>query len=183
MNKNTDKILDELLVLQYRTGKQNALALLAKRWNQKIIRQAYWHTQNFEASKDIAQESWLVIVKGLNGLREPQRFGMWALSITSKKAIDWIRMNQRERKHENTKKEAQEEFSSSYKDEHKEEKINAVQLAMKDLPDEQRIVLSLFYLEEYSLKEISKIMNIPIGTVKSRLFNSREKLKNLLNKE
>jgi RNA polymerase sigma factor (sigma-70 family) len=182
MKKNTDKIFDEWLVLQYRSGHNKALSLLAKRWNQKIIRQAYWHTQNLDASKDIAQESWYVIVRRINGLRDPQRFGVWALSITSKKSIDWIRKNQKERKQEEDKRNAQEELNSS-KDETVQEKIDIIRKAMKNLPDDHRMVLSLFYTESYSLKEISKIMRIPQGTVKSRLFNAREKLKNFIKEE
>ncbi len=183
MKTNSDKIFDEWLVLQFQSGKEKALGLLAKRWNHKIIRQAYRHTKNIEASKDIAQESWYSIVRGLTGLRNPQSFGVWALSIASKKSVDWIRANQKERKHEDYKREAQKEFNSESDDNTKQVKINAVRKAMKDLPDEQRMVLSLFYLEEYSLKEIAKIMNVPSGTVKSRLFNAREKLKKIIKKE
>lgn len=179
MKTNTDKIFDEWLVLQFRSGHEKALTLLAKRWHHKIVRQAYWHTQNLDASKDIAQESWYVIVRGLNTLRDPQRFSVWALSITSKKSVDWIRSNQKERKHEGAKREAQEEFSAEH-DDSKQEKIESIRKAMKDLPDEHRMVLSLFYLESYSLKEIAKIMRIPSGTVKSRLFNAREKLKKII---
>lgn len=179
MKTNTDNIFDEWLVLQYRAGHDKALTLLAKRWHHKIIRQAHWHTQNMEASKDVAQESWYVIVRGLNNLRDPQRFGVWALSITSKKSIDWIRANQKDRKREEDKREAQEMFNTE-NDESKQQKIEALRTAMKDLPDEHRMVLSLFYLESYSLKEIAKVLHIPAGTVKSRLFNAREKLKKII---
>jgi len=45
---------------------------------------------------------------------------------------------------------------------------------------QQQMVIKLFYTEEYSLKEISKTLNISVGTTKSRLFHAREKLKQIL---
>ncbi len=52
--------------------------------------------------------------------------------------------------------------------------------AIRSLSKNQQIVLRLFYTQEYSLMEISEILDISIGTVKSRLFHSREKLKTIL---
>ena len=60
------------------------------------------------------------------------------------------------------------------------EQIQRLKKAISLLPSTQRMVLSLFYLENYSLKEISGILDISEGTVKSRLFNAREHLKETL---
>jgi RNA polymerase sigma-70 factor (ECF subfamily) len=49
--------------------------------------------------------------------------------------------------------------------------------AINELPIEQQQAIRLFYVEEYSLKEIGDLLNISVGTVKSRLFHAREKLK------
>ena len=51
--------------------------------------------------------------------------------------------------------------------------------AIKNLPQNQQIILRLFYLEECSINEISSILKISKGTVKSRLFYAREKLKSI----
>ena len=53
--------------------------------------------------------------------------------------------------------------------------------AIKKIPENQQIILRLFYVEEYSILEISNILYISKGTVKSRLFYAREKLKSHLN--
>ena len=52
--------------------------------------------------------------------------------------------------------------------------------AIQDLPKGKQDIIRLFYVEEYSLKEISSFLQIPIGTVKSRLFKAREKLKSIM---
>ncbi len=52
--------------------------------------------------------------------------------------------------------------------------------AIQTLPDEQKAVIKLFYLESYSIKQISELLKISAGTTKSRLFHAREKLKQTL---
>jgi len=63
---------------------------------------------------------------------------------------------------------------------HKESDLIKIHEAIKGLPQDQQVVLRLFYLEEYSLKEISEILDKSEGTVKSRLYHAREKLKTIL---
>ncbi len=64
--------------------------------------------------------------------------------------------------------------------EEKNTEIIKLQQAIKSLPNNQQIVLRLFYTQEYSLLEIGNILDISVGTVKSRLFHAREKLKTIL---
>ena len=67
-----------------------------------------------------------------------------------------------------------------------EDESNRTQLALltaiRKLPKEKQDIIRLFYAEEYSITEISSFLKIPIGTVKSRLFQAREKLKSILKK-
>jgi RNA polymerase sigma-70 factor (ECF subfamily) len=53
---------------------------------------------------------------------------------------------------------------------------------IRKLPDKQQIVLNMFYTENYTIREIGKILDIKTGTVKSRLFKAREKLKKSITK-
>jgi RNA polymerase sigma factor (sigma-70 family) len=62
----------------------------------------------------------------------------------------------------------------------KDDRVPLVQKAILSLPANQQVVLRLFYTEGYSLNEISDILEIAVGTVKSRLFHGREKLKTIL---
>lgn len=55
--------------------------------------------------------------------------------------------------------------------------LQKLQLMIRVLPKDQQVVLRLFYTEQYSLKEISEILEISVGAVKSRLFHARERLK------
>jgi len=62
-----------------------------------------------------------------------------------------------------------------------DEKLDEIRVGIQQLPMSQRIVLSMFYMENLSLAEISSVLDVSKGTVKSRLFYAREKLKTIIN--
>lgn len=187
MNK-PDKIFDGLLVLQFKTGDQKAFGLLVKRWNLKLCNQAFWYTNDADIAQDIVQESWTIIFKKINGLQEPNNFGSWALKIVSRKAIDWLRKNKREALNLNEYLNYRTNYDTPEYDENIDYDTNLnldnstkiIINGIKNLPKNQQIVLQLFYMQEYSLREIAEILSLSTGTVKSRLFYAREKLKQIL---
>lgn len=65
-------------------------------------------------------------------------------------------------------------------DDIQELQIQEVKACLKLLPESQKIILELFYKENLSLSEISDILDISVGTVKSRLFTAREHLKKII---
>lgn len=179
---STRKIADALLVLDYRSGNKKALSALVKRWHPRLCRQAFWHTGDIDLAKDIAQESWKTILFKLHTLKDPHCFGNWALTLVNRKALDWLRKNK------NRKEQCSDlpDFTADTPEEVRAEndetsrRIKILKQAIKQLPAPQQMVLHLFYVEEYSLQEIGGILNIAPGTVKSRLFYAREKLKTLI---
>ncbi len=171
----TNLEIDEKLVLQVQSGDTIALPELVKRWHKAFCNKAYWLTKDSDLSKDIAQDCWKIIIEKIQDLKDPKSFGSWALRIVYSKSLDALRDLQRKR-HE----------LQSYvlnQTEAEEEPIDNSDLKMnllkqiKALPEQQQMVLKLFYTENYSLKEISKLLDISVGTAKSRLFHAREKLK------
>lgn len=177
--RTSDHVIDEWLVINCQQGDRKALELLVKRWDPRIIRRVYLTTQNYSASKDIAQEAWIIIIRKIKSLKDPGAFEWWSLKIATAKAIDWIRANQVSRKREETRRIAQEDFMESDSGT-PEEILVQLRLAIKELPDDQRTVVLMFYQENLNILSISRILNIPSGTVKSRLFKAREKLKKIL---
>ncbi|AXT53756.1 RNA polymerase sigma factor [Aquimarina sp. BL5] len=176
---NTNKTFDSLLVLQCQSGNKKAAAILVKRWHEKLCKQAYWYSKDIEASKDIAQDSWSTILLKIHNLKDPNSFGSWALTIVTRKSYDWLRKNKKEL--ENIDFYHKNEVSIKYDVYDKDDNIMILlKNAIKTLPSDQQMVLHLFYLESYSVKQIAEIANISVGTVKSRLFTAREKLKQIL---
>lgn len=174
---NTSKILDGLLVLQFRSGSKKALELLVQRYHSKLCQHAYWYTHDIEAAKDIVQDCWGVVMKRLYSLKEPDKFGSWIFRIVTRKSLDYVAKQKR------VKVQLQQLQLCNFQDiAESDDKKFLIKLkhAIKTLSKEQQLVIRLFYTEEYSLLEIAEILKISIGTVKSRLFHGREKLKLIL---
>lgn len=176
---NPNKIFDALLVLQYRAGNKRALGLLVKRYHGKLCRHSYWYTHDIEASKDIVQDSWSIIISKLATVKDPNAFGSWAMRIVTRKSLDFLSRNKIDRERLRAYHKTQ---SGLDVEGDKQSILMRLEKAIKLLPNDQQVVLRLFYTEEYSLKEISSILEISTGTVKSRLFHAREKLKTILKK-
>ena len=175
-----DKQLDDsYLVEMYKSGHQNALSFLVKRWHVKLCKQAYWYTKDYDTAKDIAQDSWRAVIDKIDSLKDTKRFGSWALSIVNNKSKDWLRKKARSKfQIDNYSKEM-----SSHKNVNEIEEsgvsLNIIKEISK-LPANQQVVLKMFYLESLTIADISIVLKVSKGTVKSRLFYAREKLKEII---
>ncbi|PRX55522.1 RNA polymerase sigma factor [Flagellimonas meridianipacifica] len=179
----TSKILDSFLVISYQRGNKKALEILVKRWNKRLCIQAYRYTKDWDLAKDVVQDTWHTVITKLFLLRDAASFGSWAMTITSRKALDLIRKNSKTRKIYESHVLVNNEVETS-PIQTQEEQIGEILKMIPELPFDQQMVLKLFYLEEYSLKQISDITGVSINTVKTRLFRAREKLKSIIkNKE
>lgn len=173
-----DKRSDAKLVAAFQSGDKKALATLVKRWHLAFCKKAFWLVKDADVAKDIAQDSWQTIIAKIDTLKDTSSFGSWALRIVYSTSLDVLRTK-------NSERFKQEEYVKNQEVIVEDVNENTILkrkllLAIQDLPEQQQQVIKLFYLEEYSLKEISKTLNISIGTAKSRLFYAREKLKTIL---
>ena len=170
-----NKSIDANLVKQFQSGNADALAELVKRWHKRFCEKAYWIVKDADQSKDIAQDSWKTIMAKIQDLNDPYSFSGWAMRIVYSKSLDTIRETNRNRlKQEKLAKEQKNEIED-YEDNSqiKKELLKAI----RNLSDNHQMVIKLFYVEDYSLKQISETLEISVGTAKSRLFHARENLK------
>jgi RNA polymerase sigma factor (sigma-70 family) len=175
----TDQNIDEKLVEAYKAGNHKALAVLVRRWHKLFCNKAYWLVKDRDAAKDIAQDSWTVIIKKIDSLKDPRHFKYWAYRIVCNKSTDWLRLQSKQ--HKQTIGYNLEIEDNTIKYSENEHLKQAVLKAINELPVHQQTVVRLFYIESYSIKQISDMIDISIGTAKSRLFHAREKLKKELN--
>ncbi len=151
-------------------GDADAFAELVGRWNTRLRRHAACFTRDGEAARDVVQESWIAIVRGLGSLHDPGRFRAWAHRIVANKARDWVRRECARSRATRTLEPPPPATDPSAG------RIDAVRAGLAELGPEQRHVLTLFYVEEMSVAEIAEALDVPAGTVKSRLFYARKAL-------
>lgn len=170
---------DKHLIEAYQAGDTSALTSLVAKWHLEFCKKAYWLVKDPDMSKDIAQNSWRIIIDKLQTLEKPASFKSWAFRIVYSKSMDALRYQKRKRLKES---ELKQEQCVCYEASENDNKLlkEALLKAVQELPLQQQQVIRLFYTQEYSLKEISEMIGVSIGTAKSRLFHAREKLKLIL---
>ena len=143
-----DKHIDSSLVNDYQNGNSAALVQLVKRWHKDFCKKAFFIVKDSEVAKDVAQESWQTIIKKLDSLQDASSFGSWALRIVNNKAIDVLRVQSRLTK---TKSELKKVYEIEEPHTENKELKNLLLRGIQDLTVEQRQVIWLFYLNEYTL--------------------------------
>lgn len=181
MERSTEDVLSDLLVLKTKEGDRRAIQQLVELWQSRLHAHARRIIGDDEIARDIAQDAWMSIISSIYSLEDPARFRAWAFRIVTNKAVDWTRRQQRERRLiREARQNAEVETNSPVQTASGNEDVTNLQSAIRQLPAEQRALLSMFYIDQMPLSEIADALAIPVGTVKSRLFNSRRELKSII---
>ncbi|MCL2640233.1 MAG: RNA polymerase sigma factor [Phycisphaerales bacterium] len=169
------RIEEELLVLRCQEGDPAAMEQLVLRWQERLWHHARRLSGNDEAAWDVLQEAWMAMAGRMRSLNDPAAFGGWAYQIVSHKCRDWIRREMRGR----AALEAYREMPEEGEDEWLQKKYEEVKALMERLSGAERAILALVYEEGFDMGQVAEILGVPAGTVKSRLFHARRKLREL----
>lgn len=173
MTKNANQIYDEWLVLKVQSGDMTAVTELVNRWQPALIAYARIVTRDTDLAAEAVQESWISSTRAITKLQDPARFRSWLYRIVHNQCIDLIRLKQRHRQtmatHTLENEVLQDNDSLNSID--NADEVNHV---LGRIPENQRAILSLYYLSELDIKEIAGLLALPTGTVKSRLHTARE---------
>lgn len=173
---------DEQLVLRLRDRDVDALGELYERYKGRIFRTALAITQDRGVAEDILQECFVRLFVHADRIRTDVPLGPWLCRVAVNLSYTWF---EKYRRWVEPLEALMDHLTAPLHllPEPAVEQIEVqerVQRAIEKLPLSQRTVVVLFYLEELSLKEIADILELPEGTVKSRLYYARESLKSLL---
>ena len=173
---------DRELILQIQQGSLEALGLLYDRYQRLVYRTALAITGSPEAAADLLQDVFLRLYRYADHFDIDRPLEPWLCRMTTNLSYNWVKSNHRWL---HPFEELVDRIASlgarspQHELEHNDEWA-AVQKALASLPLQQRVVVVLYYLNELSLKEIAGILEIPVGTVKSRLHYGRLALKSKL---
>lgn len=183
MTGSTSEEIERTLVLRAKAGNQAAFSALVRANMQKVFRSAYAITHNRDDAEDIAQETFVRAFRSLDRFDETRPFFPWLYRIARNLGINRVqRIGKRETG-------LPDYDAIADRDKGPESAVigadvqDRVRGAVSQLPEQHRRIVELNHFEEHSYKEIAEILEIPIGTVMSRLYHARRKLRDLLEVE
>lgn len=175
MKRESEQVIIEWLVLSAQSGDRSAFDTLVERIYDKLRRYAERQLSDRDLALEALHNALEVLSRDLRKLKDPAAFLSWVYRILHLKGVDLIRARQRQRQYFDEHQDAQLAVAAP-------DDIAALELqqSLSRLKLEDYQLVHLFYLEGFSVAEIAEILVIPSGTVKSRLFNLRKNLRELI---
>jgi len=173
---------DERLIARVREGDFAAFEVLYNKYKGEVYRTSLAIIQDKDAAEDILQDCFLKLYTNIDKIDGSIPLSLWLHRVTVNLSYNWAIKHSRWL---NFLKGMLEGLVASNPTSpesilEKKELSHIVREAIDSLKFEHRVVLILFYLKNFNLKEIAYILNCPIGTVKSRLYYGRKNLKRKL---
>lgn len=170
---------DSRLITRIRDGDIEALGDLYERYKAQVYRTALAITHDERMSEDILQETFLRVYNYADSFDTSRPLGPWLYRITVNLAYSWTNRAKRWVSFFQGAVERLKAPDHLYPERVAEERerSQALQQAIDTLPTPQRVVVILYYLEDLSVSDIAYVVGVPEGTVKSRLYYARKKLK------
>jgi RNA polymerase sigma-70 factor, ECF subfamily len=187
-NKDTS-LSDEELISNALNGEQKAYQDLLFRYQRTVFHIVIKIIRNSEDAQDLVQETFMRAFNTLASYRSEFRFSTWLCKIAANCSIDYLRkkkikafsMDKRfETKDGSVEVELEDKSANPEEYFLRKQKLISIEEAISALPPKYKEVIVYRHHDDKSYEEISRIMNIPIGTVKARIFRARELLKKKL---
>ncbi len=175
-------------VEQYKNGRQDAFDEIFLRTKDDFYRYAYFVAGKNEALiNDAMQDTYIQILNSIDRLDDPDKFVPWGKTILRNKIYAFYRKNGKELSMSQDEDEEGAGFFDRLEDQDeslmpgneldREEVRSIIRDVVRSLPEKQRVVVCLYYLDEMSVADIAAYLQISEGTVKSRLYKAREAIR------
>jgi RNA polymerase sigma-70 factor, ECF subfamily len=166
-------------------GNMEACDELVRRYRGAVILAAEQVVGSKELAQDIAQEAFLLAFRSLRQLRDPEHFSHWLYTIARNRARRVIQQYARVTSVEDIDKPETPDVNPEACPVRMllhSERQTLVQGALSDLPDGMRLVMSLFYIEQWTAQQIAEFLSLPLTTIHWRLHSGRKQMRHLLEK-
>tara|TARA_B100001750_G_C15502060_1_gene597895 strand:+ start:492 stop:1067 length:576 start_codon:yes stop_codon:yes gene_type:complete len=177
---------DEMLIKKFQRGDRNSYTELVNRYKDKIINFTFRYLGDYDLAEDISQETFLKLYIKKDSYREIAKFSTWLYTIAGNLAKTELRKIKRRKTFSVSDLSKNErEFiivDSSVQKQDKEDikEGEFLQKSILELDEDFRTIIILREIQELSYETISKILKLPLGTVKSRINRGKLKLRNIL---
>ncbi len=184
-------VSDEDLMLECRKGDMSAFELLVRRYQDALVNYIFYNINDFHRAEDLAQETFLRVLKSASRYEPKSSFKSWLYTIATNLSRNEIRNRVRRKTYylEDMVEENEDIHHSEYMIDtrfqpdilyEKKERQQLVKKTLKQLPENQRLALTLVTYQELSYEEVSDILNCSVGAVKSLIHRARRNMKKLL---
>ena len=184
------ELTDEELIKKFQEGDVGAYNQLVYRYKDRLLNFIYRYLNDIDRSEDLVQDTLLKLYTHKNSYKEIARFSTWIYTIAANFARTELRKIKRRKTFSVTElsNNDREFIIASTNEGPGDENLSQnfeknVQRALAELPDDFKTIIILRDIQELSYDEISKIVEVPLGTVKSRINRGRVKLQELLKKK
>lgn len=158
-------------------GEEQAFNKFVEEYSSQIFAYALTVLRNREIAEEVTQKTMIKVVEKVHQLKDPDKFKPWLFRMTYRQCLDELKLK------ENKYEVIMEDFLlESYGEEMKKDDNSEVWEALDELTERSRTLIVGKYIYELSETEIAEMMEIPTGTVKSRLFTARKELKAIFEK-
>jgi len=173
---------EELLVERAAQGDELAYGKLVRRYQTRLFNFVRSMVRNDELAEDITQESFVKAYYSLGKLQNPGSFKSWLFRIANNNTLDWLRKKRLQLV------DVDEQLRESYVDMRvnpedrtlEDARVAHIHQALDQLKSDKKAILVMCDLQGLSYQEIAEVLNIPFGTVQSRIFYARRKLREYL---
>lgn len=174
---------DHQLIENTLQGNTQAFSVLVERYQNFVFTIAVRMLRNREEAEEVAQDSFIKAFEALSTYRGEAKFSSWLYSIAYRKTLDRIRKNNNSRTIELVEEITETETEDIENALHFiqiQERNKLIKKGIEQLPEQEVAIITFFYFEELSIKEISEITQLSEDNVKIKLYRSRKKLFTLL---
>ena len=174
-------LVDQDLVIQLQQGSLDALGQLYDQHQRMVFRTALVITGDPDTAADMVQDVFLRLYRFADHIDPGRPLEPWLYRMTVNLSYTWMKRNRRWlRPLEDLAEWLTGGRQSPHEQVEMQDDWDRVQHAVSNLPFPQRVVIVLYYLNDLSLQDISEILEVPVGTVKSRLHYGRQALRKSL---
>jgi RNA polymerase sigma-70 factor (ECF subfamily) len=179
---------DRTLVARILAGERDLFTELVSRYEKRIVNYVYRVTHRWEEAHDLSQEIFTKVYLALDRYDPKFQFSTWIFRIAQNAAIDALRkksisevsLTRSEDDSDGKEWEFADPGVSPYRDLKNKRLAAAIDVAVAKLPADYRELIQLRHFGELSYEEIASLLELPLGTVKNKLFRARNLLKDEL---